>query len=101
MLYIPESESHSRTLAKRVERGTLRRLARGVYSDDFERIAAEQVAEQILAICGRLFPDGYVSHSSAALRAPVDGLLFLSQAARAGGPRELPGVKVVRLPALP
>ena len=100
MLYLPETPSHARVLAKRVERGALRRLARGVYSDDFDRSAEEQIAAGILAIIGHLFPRAYVSHSSAALRAPIDGVLFISEAVGKRDALLLPGIRVVRLPAL-
>ena len=43
MLYLADTPSHSRMLAKRVERGTLIRLAQGIYSDDRVRSAEEQV----------------------------------------------------------
>ncbi len=101
MIFVAETESQSRMLAKRVERGALTRLARGVYSDDFDRPAAEQIAANILALIGRLYPDAYVSHSSAALRGPVDGVLFLSSAKGKRNAVSLPGVRVVRLAALP
>lgn len=101
MLYLAETPSHSRLLAKRVERGTLRRLARGIYSDDFDRTAEEQITAGIMAIVGHLFPRAYVSHSTAALRAPIDGVLFISEAAGKRNALVLPGVRVVRLPALP
>lgn len=101
MLFLPENPSHARVLAKRVERGALRRIARGIYSDDFDRSAEEQVATGVMAIVGRLLPQAYVSHSSAALRAPINGLLFVSGPAGKRNAVLLPGVRVVRLPALP
>jgi serine/threonine-protein kinase HipA len=101
MLYLAETPSHSRLLAKRVERGALRRLARGIYSDDFDRTAEEQISAGIMAIVGHLFPRAYVSHSTAALRAPIDGVLFISETVGKRNALVLPGVRVVRLPALP
>ncbi len=101
MLYLAETPSHSRLLAKRVERGALRRLARGIYSDDFDATAEEQISAGIMAIVGHFFPRAYVSHSTAALRAPIDGILFISQSVGKRNALVLPGVRVVRLPALP
>src|SRR6266576_4654532 len=101
MLFFADSPSQSRLLAKRTERGALRRLARGIYSDDFQHSPEEQIAAGILAIIGHYYPSAYVSHSSAAIRAPVDGLFFISTASQSRRAVMLPGVKIIRLPALP
>lgn len=101
MLYFAESVGQSRLLAKRTERGALERLARGVYSDDFDTPIEDQIAAGVLGIVGHYYPTAYVSHSSAALRAPVKGRFFISTASRKLRPILLPGIKILRIPALP
>src|SRR5205823_2672829 len=91
----------SRLLAKRTERGALRRLARGVYSDDFDSPTENLITAGVFGIVGHYYPTAYVSHSSAALRAPVEDRFFLSTTSKNLRPIVLPGLKIVRIPALP
>ncbi|MGH7564005.1 MAG: type II toxin-antitoxin system HipA family toxin [Gemmatimonadota bacterium] len=75
-------------------------MARGVYTDDLDAPLEQFVDGNLLAILGALFPDQYVSYSTAALLGPRNGEAFLS----GGGirhPLRLPGVTVHRLPELP
>lgn len=101
ILYIPETLRQARALANAVRRERLRRLIRGVYTDDLEQDPARIVRDNILAIAARRYPKSYVSHSSAILRGPVDGTLFLSGALDYATTYDLPGVRVISVPALP
>jgi serine/threonine-protein kinase HipA len=100
MLYLAETLSHSRMLAKRAERGALVRLARGIYSDDRATPAAEQIRASALAIAAHLFKNAYVSHRSAAERGPVGDTLFLSEPGGRKNVIVLPGLRVIRTQAL-
>ncbi len=101
MLYLAETTSHSRMLAKRVERGSLVRLARGIYSDDKETTAEEQIRAAALPIAAHLFKNAYVSHRSSAIRGPVGDVLFLAEAGGKRNALQLPGLRLVRMKALP
>jgi serine/threonine-protein kinase HipA len=97
-LYIGDTERSKALLRKASERRAIRAISRGVYTDDFERPDEEIVGENLLALIGRLLPGWHLSHSSAALRGPVDGFLFVSgPTAVTGRNLELPGVHVIRL----
>ena len=100
MLFLAESTSHSRMLAKRVERGSLVRLARGIYSNDKVTPAAEQIRTAALSIAAHLHKDAYVSHRSAAVRGPVSDVLFVSERGGKKNATVLPGLRIVRLRAL-
>ena len=100
MIFLPETPSHSRMLAKRVERGALVRLARGVYSDDPLTPAETQIRVASLAIASHLYQNAYISHRSAAERGPVGDTLFLSEPGGRKNSVQLPGLRVVRAPAL-
>lgn len=97
MIYIGSSEPDRNVFRVRTHRGQLRRLSRGVYTDDFDRPADTIVRENILAIAAALLPDWQLSHSSAAVRGPVDGLLFMSGPGKTGAHLDLPGVRIIRL----
>jgi hypothetical protein len=85
----------------RAHRRQVRRLYRGVYTDDFERSTEVIVEENILAIAAALLPEWQLSHSSAVARGPVDGHLFVSGRGKPGRHLELPGIRVIRLAAPP
>lgn len=76
-----------------MRRGRLRRLARGIYTEDLDRPPRVIVREQWLPIAGHHFPGSVITDRSAPRAGPVDGVLFL------GGPRaavtELPGLTIV------
>ena len=100
MIFIPRSGSESRALNKACQRGIVLRVARGIYTDDFDTPLTEIVKEQLLVILGAAYPDWYVSHSTAALHQDVSGIAFLSGPKRTRTSIELPGVEVKRLSAL-
>lgn len=100
MLYLAETSSHSRMLAKRVERGSLVRLARGIYSDDRLTPAEEQIRTAALPIAAHFHKNAYISHRSAAVRGPVGDVLFLSEAGGKKNASQLPGLRIVRAQAL-
>ena len=100
MIFVPGNQRDSAALHIAARRGRVRRVARGVYTDDLDRPLEEYVEENVLAILGALFPDHYVSHSTAALLRARNGEAFISGAG-ARHPFILPGVKINRLPGLP
>src|SRR5260370_25888923 len=100
MLYIPESRSDTEALNAAASRGSIRRLARRIYTDELDRPADAIVGENLLAIIGRAYPTWYVSHSTAATLRPVGAVAFISgNGGRA--PIKLPGLTIKRLAALP
>ena len=101
MIYIPQTVSESRALNKARQRGKVLRVARGIYTDDFDTPLTEIVKEQLLVILGAMYRDWYVSHSTAALRQDVSGVAFLSGFKQTRTSIELPGVEVKRLAAPP
>lgn len=100
MLYSGRTKNDQNALRVREHRGQLRRLYRNLYTDDPDRPADELVAENILAVAAVLLPDWQLSHSSAAVRGPVEGMLFMSGPGKPGRHLDLPGVRIIRLPAL-
>lgn len=100
MLFIPRNAHESLALNKAYQRGAVLRVARRIYTNDFDTPPAEIVGEQLLAILGAAYPHWYVSHSTAALRRAVSGVAFLSGPKRTRTSIGLPGVEVKRLPAL-
>jgi serine/threonine-protein kinase HipA len=100
-IYAPTEETSQAALRKRAERGGLRPLYRGVYTDELDSPEAEIVRENILAIAAVLAPDYQLSHRSAAVRGLVGDLLFMSGPGKPGRHIDLPGARIVRLPALP
>jgi serine/threonine-protein kinase HipA len=101
MLFIPQDARENRALNKAYQRGAVLRVAKGIYTNDFDKPPQEIVSEQLLAILGAAYPDWYVSHSTAALHEAVSGVAFLSGPKRTRTSIQLPGVEVKRLPALP
>jgi serine/threonine-protein kinase HipA len=96
-VFIGSAERDQGAFRVRAHRGQLRKLYRNVYTDDFQRPAEAIVRENILAIAAGLLPDWQLSHSSAAVREPMDGLVFMSGAGKPGRNLDLPGVKIVRM----
>jgi len=100
LIYSGHTRQDQNAFRVREHRGKLRRLHRNLYTDDFDRPAEEIVAENILVIAAALLPDWQLSHSSAAVRGPVDGMLFVSGGGKPGRHLHLPGVRIIRLPGL-
>jgi serine/threonine-protein kinase HipA len=99
MIFSGSTERDQVAFRARERRGQLRKLYRNLYTDDLDRPADEIVRESVLAIAAVLLPDWQLSHSSAAIRGPVDGHLFMS-GAKTGGHVDLPGVRIIRLKGL-
>jgi hypothetical protein len=81
------------TIAGRLNRGDLIRLAPGVYTTVVLRDRAVIVREQMLEIVGRLSPDAVITDRSARAGTAVDGVLYLARAGRVRD-LELPGLTV-------
>lgn len=84
----------SQTISDRVRRGTLRQLARGIYTTDTSSSLEAVVARHWHTIVGHEFPDAVVTDRSALTGGKVDGFLYLAHEAR---PRalDLPGLHVL------
>src|SRR5277367_5672269 len=100
-IYIGKNKAHKSAVRLAASRKVIRRIARDIYSDDFERPPEQIVAENLLAIIARRLPDWHLAYSSAAVLGARDGIVFLSGPKSTHAPIELPGLKVVRLPDLP
>jgi len=100
VIYSGRTKNAQNALRVREHRGQVRRLYRNLYTDDPDRPADEVIAENILAIAAALLPDWQLSHSSAAVRGPVEGMLFMSGPGKPGRHIDLPGMRIVRLPGL-
>jgi hypothetical protein len=85
------------TLSSRVRRGELARLAAGVYTTDVASDPAAVVKREWHTIAGGLLPGAVITDRSGPVGGPVDGVLYLSHAARA---REiaLPGLVLLARP---
>ncbi len=100
MLFSPATTLDRKALDKATQRGTVRRIARGVYTDDPG--SPELIVERHLPTILKLaFPNWYISYSTAALLRAVNGSAFISGAPQTRTPAKLPGIVVHRLPALP
>lgn len=82
------------TLSGRVQRGELRQIHRGVYTDDLDTPVERIVRDNWAAIVGRLAPGATITDRSAVTAGPVDGVLYLVRAARPLS-IDLPGLLVV------
>lgn len=71
------------TLSSRVQRGELVRLALGVYTTDVATDPATVVKREWHTIAGNLLPGAVITDRSSPVGGPVDGVLYLSHAARA------------------
>lgn len=80
------------TLSRAVARGALRRLARGVYTDDLSTSAEQLVRRNRWRITARFFPDALIADRSAVNQAGE--ALFVVSNARATA-LQLPGLRVV------
>lgn len=100
-IYVPQTRADVEALNTAADRGAVRRVAWGIYSDDSTSSPDDLVREHLLAILGACYPESFVSHSTAALLRPRDGVAFLSGAARAATVRRLPGVVIKRVRAVP
>jgi serine/threonine-protein kinase HipA len=99
-IYIGTTTSDKSAIRAAAARGVLRRIARDVYTDDFDSQPEQLIQENLLAILGKLQPEWHLAHSSAATLSPIEGLVFLSGFSHKYVPLELPGVKVIRSPDL-
>src|SRR6185369_14683404 len=96
--YIGTTTADKSAIRAAASRGALRSIARDVYTDDFVSTPEQIVAENLLAIVGKLLPDWHLSFSSAATQSPVDDLLFVSGDSKTDTALKLPGVTIIRLP---
>lgn len=86
-------EHDSAILTRAVARGTLRRLARGIYTGDVEGDPEDIVRRHLWRIVGHELPAAVLVDRSARRAGPVDGQLFVDHPRVR--PLELPGVTVL------
>lgn len=101
IFYAPANDADRRALTKAAERRVLRRIARGVYTDEHDQPLDQIVQRHLPAILSLSYPGWYISHSTAALLQPLNGSAFISGLARTRKPASLSGIIVHRLSALP
>jgi len=80
-------------LSRAVDRGTLRRLARGIYTAAVKDDPSEVVRRNLLRVVGHELPGAVIVDRSARRAGPVDGLLVVDHPRTR--PLELPGVTVM------
>lgn len=98
MLYSPKSPADRKALDKAVERGQLRRIRGGVYTNDHDQTIDQIIEDHLPAILSLAFPAWTISHSTAALLRPVNGSAFISSKLRSPNPAKLRSLVVNRLP---
>ncbi len=81
------------TIAGMIRRGTLAKLAAGVYTTDTSRSPEEVVRRQWLDIAGHIFPGATITDRSAPRSGPVNGVLYLAHERR-DREIELPGLLI-------
>jgi HipA-like protein len=97
-IFIGNTTSDKSAIRAAASRGVLRRIARDVYTDDFQTDPEHLIQQNLLAILGKLLPDWHLSFSTAATLSPIDGHIFLSGFSHKYLPLKLPGIEVIRLP---
>lgn len=101
MIYLPKDSHDTNALATAATRGRVRSIVPGLYTDDLTTPAPEWVQQHLWAVLAGLYPDWYVSYSTAALGRARDGVAFISGASRNKKATQLPGVLVKRIQQLP
>lgn len=86
-------DSDPAVLSRAVDRGTLRRVARGIYTGDTEAALDDIVRRHLWRIVGRELPGAVIVDRSARQAGPVDGRLYVDHSRTR--PLELPGVTVL------
>ncbi|MDX1429023.1 MAG: hypothetical protein R3282_01995, partial [Rhodothermales bacterium] len=94
---MPSVVADAKALSAATRRGVVRRLARGVYTNVLEGKPEHLIAAHLPAILAGLYPEWYLSHSTAATLRAVDGVAFISGDGRRTPIRFLPGVTVKRV----
>lgn len=97
MMFLPNDRGDANALRTAASRGRVRSVAPGVYTDDLETPAEEWVRDHVLAVLAALYPDWFVSYSTAALGRARDGVAFISGVKANVKTTELPGVVVKRI----
>lgn len=86
-------QADSAVLTRAVERGTLRRLATGIYTGAVEDDPSEVVKRNLHRILGHELEEAVIVDRSARRAGPVEGLLVVDHKRRR--PLELPGITVL------
>lgn len=98
------SSDESGTLTRRVQRGTLRRLHRGIYTEDLTTSPEELVRRNAWEILGTLIPGAVITDRTARNpRLPLVGGQAFIFCARSGRRRriDLPGLTIIARPGAP
>src|SRR5665647_362526 len=96
MIFAPVTQPDRFALAKAADRGRLRRITPGLYTDDLTTPLEILVIENLPALIAAGYPDAYLSHSTAALLRPLNGSAYISSPATTTRPIKLPGTTVHR-----
>jgi len=99
-LFVGRSRPDVQALNTAARRGRIRRIVRGVYTDDLHTPLEQIVEEDLLAILGSMFEGHYASHSTAALLRSLEGNAYISGPGSRSAV-QLPGVTLNRLKPLP
>lgn len=91
-IFIAEDFSSTAEPTRRVQEGSLRRIARGIYTDETKILVEEVVRLRWADIVGKVFPDAVVTYRSGLNYKPSDGALYISHPRSA--PLKLPGLTV-------
>jgi hypothetical protein len=84
----------AQTISSQLKRGTLRQIARGIYTSDVSTPLRELVRGRWRDIVARKFPDAVITDRSVRAAGPVDGYLWLAHDAR-NRELALPGITIV------
>jgi serine/threonine-protein kinase HipA len=101
VIYLPRDSTDASALATAAGRGRVRRIVPGVYTDAFQVPADEWVRAHILALLAHLYPDWFVSHSTAVLGHAHGGTAYISSGLTNLKSTRLPGVIVKRTRQFP
>ena len=101
MIFAPVTQPDRFALSKAADRGRLRRITPGLYTDDLTTPLESLVSENLPALIAAGYPDAYLSHSTAALLRPLNGSAYISSPATTTRPIKLPGTTVHRPRPLP
>lgn len=92
------NDQNRASLSRAVKEGDLRRLARGIYTDELDRSDDDVVTRHRWEIVAHVIPDAVIVDRSAATSAvPSEGALFVASQSRARDVR-LPGLRIAVRP---
>lgn len=91
-IFTSEDFSNSAEPTRRVQNGTLKRVARGIYTDEVSLPAEEVVRLRWSDILAKVFPGAVITYRSGFDYRPVDGAIYVSHPRST--PLKIPGLTV-------